>query len=505
MQWVQEHPEQSVSTDDEDTSNTGTTTDEEEAAAQGQQQQQVNMAGAAGIDYDRLAAALAGSKAQLVYTGDKYEGTEDEDVEDHFNEVDDWLIGMKIFHPHGTRDIDDRSKANGGEAVGILMQSLSNTLSRKIKKHDGAAAAEQLNVADWAMPDIAAAVMSRYRDATLTQLKNAIRREVTTADSVDAIVSDAAFLKQKDGEAAKAFARRVDTHCDKAGGEFTLRARIKLVKAGLHNTKPPKADKVAMKGMYFRSLRERAEDLDNDYIDFDAFQRALVKEEMKAKNQSSKTFGSEKYWGKETRDSRDKDSEVFRIEQEEDEEKEMQMSMLEEIKAERLKIEEARKAMEVMIVDAKKAAEPPAAAAAAANPAAQGILQAPGTILQAPAPAQQDQKPSWEQAPLMQQQNTYQAQGGYGGYGGKGGGYGRGYGGKGWQQGYGGNQQGGGQLPGNPAYTGCGQCGAVRPVHELVGVAGSFDHGTGRGRSCGRLRPPVLTPGERAVVRETRS
>ena len=92
LQWVQEHPEQSVSTDDEDTSNTGTTTDEEEAAAQGQQQQQVNMAGAAGIDYDRLAAALAGSKAQLVYTGDKYEGTEDEDVEDHFNEVDDWLL-----------------------------------------------------------------------------------------------------------------------------------------------------------------------------------------------------------------------------------------------------------------------------------------------------------------------------------------------------------------------------------------------------------------------------
>ena len=68
MQWVQEHPEQSVSTDDEDTSNTGTTTDEEEAAAQGRQQQQVNMAGAAGIDYDRWKKRREeGKRKKLLY------------------------------------------------------------------------------------------------------------------------------------------------------------------------------------------------------------------------------------------------------------------------------------------------------------------------------------------------------------------------------------------------------------------------------------------------------
>ena len=84
--------------------------------------------------------------------------------------------------------IDERA---GGRAVKLLMLSLDRDLAADIQGKNGATADDdsQLQVQVFATPDDAPAVFARFRDATLPQLENVLRRMSTVSETVDTLIT----------------------------------------------------------------------------------------------------------------------------------------------------------------------------------------------------------------------------------------------------------------------------------------------------------------------------
>ena len=84
--------------------------------------------------------------------------------------------------------IDERA---GGRAVKLLMLSLDRDLAADIQSKNGASADDdnQLQVQAYATPDDAPAVYTRFRDATLPQLEDVLRRMATVSETVDTLIT----------------------------------------------------------------------------------------------------------------------------------------------------------------------------------------------------------------------------------------------------------------------------------------------------------------------------
>ena len=84
--------------------------------------------------------------------------------------------------------IDERP---GGRAVKLLMLSLDRDLAADIQSKNGATADDdsQLQVQAYRTPDDAPAVFARFRDATLTQLEDVLRRMATVSETVDTLIT----------------------------------------------------------------------------------------------------------------------------------------------------------------------------------------------------------------------------------------------------------------------------------------------------------------------------
>ena len=84
--------------------------------------------------------------------------------------------------------IDERA---GGRAVKLLMLSLDRDLAADLQSKNGASADDdnQLQVQAYATPDDAPAVYARFRDATLPQLEDVLRRMATVSETVDTLIT----------------------------------------------------------------------------------------------------------------------------------------------------------------------------------------------------------------------------------------------------------------------------------------------------------------------------
>ena len=84
--------------------------------------------------------------------------------------------------------VDERP---GSRATKLLMLSLDRDLAADLQGKNGATASDdsQLQVQDYATPDDAAVVYSRFADATLPQLENVLRRMSTVSETVDTLIT----------------------------------------------------------------------------------------------------------------------------------------------------------------------------------------------------------------------------------------------------------------------------------------------------------------------------
>ena len=104
------------------------------------------------------------------------------------------MTRVHIRYPNDFANAALRNAVNeepGGRAVKLLMLSLDRDLAADMQAKNGATADDdsQLQVQAYATPDDAPAVFARFRDATLPQLEDVLRRMSTVSETVDTLIT----------------------------------------------------------------------------------------------------------------------------------------------------------------------------------------------------------------------------------------------------------------------------------------------------------------------------